>query len=127
MWVALFLYTDTLVHRARFAACFALAIIIQTTKCIVSGLHRIRPPVIIRTQRREDGARLCRPAPVESVVKPILGYTYVAKPYANGPGWCLNYAQNVRYSISITGKMTGKGYAPTEMIIRGLPGWLAGG
>ena len=29
------------------------------------------------------------------------------------------------YSISITGKMTGKSYAPTEMIIRGLPGWLA--
>ena len=23
--------------------------------------------------------------------------------------------------------MTGKSYAPTEMIIRGLPGWLAGG
>ena len=35
------------------------------------------------------------------------------------------YGQNVRYSISITGKMTGKSYAPTEMIIRGLPGWLA--
>ena len=33
--------------------------------------------------------------------------------------------QNVRYSISITGKMTGKSYAPTEMVIRGLPGWLA--
>ena len=39
----------------------------------------------------------------------------------------LNYAQNVRYSsISITGKMTGKSYGPTEMIIRGLPGWFAG-
>ena len=29
----------------------------------------------------------------------------------------------LRYSI--TGKMTGKSYGPTEMIIRGLPGWLA--
>ena len=30
---------------------------------------------------------------------------------------------DTRYSI--TGKMTGKSYGPTEMIIRGLPGWLA--
>ena len=37
----------------------------------------------------------------------------------------IDYAQNVRYSISITGKMTGKSYGPTEMIIRGLPVWLA--
>ena len=55
-----------------------------------------------------------------------IGYTYAAKPYANWPGWCPNYVQNVRYSISIMGKMTGKSYAPTEMIIRGLPGFAGG-
>ena len=74
-----------------------------------------------------DGAAR-RPAPAESVVD--LGPTYTAKPYASWRGWYVNYGQNVRYSISsitintnvsITGKMTGKSYGPTEMIIRGLP------
>ena len=32
-------------------------------------------------------------------------YTDSAKPYASCPGWCVNYGLNVKYSISITGKM----------------------
>ena len=52
------------------------------------------------------GGAARRPAPVESVVD-LWSYMYT------------------RPSLPITGKMTGKSYGPTEMIIRGLPGWLA--
>ena len=53
--------------------------------------------------------------------------TCATKPYASWPGWCVNYGQNVKYSISVlrakwglqtneVGPCTGVG-GPTEMII----------
>ena len=49
-----------------------------------------------RTAGGSAGGAAHLPAPVESRCTP----TYTAKPYASWPGWCVNYGQNVRYSIS---------------------------
>ena len=72
----------------------------------LSGLHRIRLPrmpaarnyglVAGRTAGGSAGRAARRPAPFE----------------------------DLHTRPSLTGKMTGKSYGPTEMIIRGLPGWL---
>ena len=63
---------------------------------VTEGLHRIRPPRMpaarnygLNAGRTAGGLRLVRCRP-----------TYTAKPYASWPGWCVNYGQNVRYSIS---------------------------
>ena len=52
----------------------------------------------LRTQRMQGGRRAALPAEPSAVLPPLS--TYTAKPYASWPGWCVNYGQNVRYSIS---------------------------
>ena len=84
---------------------------------LVDSIESGRPPVI--TDSTQGGRLRSRPPSCPRWVR--CRSTYSAKPYASWPGWCVNYGKN----ISITGKMTGKSFGPMEMIIRGLPGWLA--
>ena len=91
--------TQTLMRKSTGVFFFYLCVKIGKLE---KKVHRLSGTVTI------DGSRLVCTAcnyGLNGGGRRACRHTYAAKPYASWPGWCVNYGQNVIYSISITGKM----------------------